>query len=148
VLQWQVKASDAAGNQAQLTSTLEVAGFASLAVNLEHNGRPVGVGEQVAMQLKVTNRGTGAAAGVQASFDIPPHLEFVNADGPAEFHQDGQKVHFAALDEIAANGEETYKIVLTAREPGNTAVTAQLMTSDGSQPLHYTEPVIVEGDGT
>jgi hypothetical protein len=147
VLQWLVQASDASGNQARLTQTLEVAGFASLAVDLEHNGRPVGIGEQVALQLTVKNRGTSSAAGVEATFDIPPHLEFTNAEGPVEFHQDGNKVQFAALDQLEANGEETYKIVLTAREAGSTVVTAQLSTSDGAQPLSHTEQVTIEGDG-
>jgi hypothetical protein len=147
VMQWQVQAWDQTGNRAQLTNTLEVAGFASLAVDFEHNGRPVGIGEQVALQLKVKNRGTSAAAGVAATFEIPPHLEFNSADGPVEFQQDGQKVHFAALDELAADGEQTYQIVLTAREAGTTAVMAQLETADGSQPLQQSEQVIVEGDG-
>lgn len=142
-----VQASDAAGNRAELRSHLEVAGFASLSLDLSHNGRPVGVGEQVALQLKVKNRGTGTAEGVEAAFEIPEHLEFVNADGPAEFRQEGRTVRFAALEEIPANGEKTYNIVLTAREPGSTAVTAQLMTADGAQPLQHTEQVIVEGDG-
>lgn len=141
-----VRASDKAGNRAQLTSQLEVAGFASLALDLNHNGRPVGVGEQVALQLKVKNRGTGAAEHVEARFEIPPHLEFVNADGPVDFRKDGDKVLFAALDELPANKEETFKIILTAVEPGNTAVTAQLTTADGAQPLQHTEQVIVEGD--
>ncbi|MFO1095548.1 MAG: hypothetical protein U0992_19935 [Planctomycetaceae bacterium] len=141
-----VKASDASGNRAQLASHLEVAGFASLSLDLNHDGRPVGVGEQVALQLKVKNRGTGAAEGVEAAFEIPEQMEFVNADGPAEFRQEGRTVRFAALEELPANGEKTYKIVLTAREPGNTAVTAQLTTADG-QPLQHTEQVIVEGDG-
>jgi uncharacterized repeat protein (TIGR01451 family) len=148
VLSWQLKAWDAAGNQAQLTSSLEVAGFASLAVDLEHDGRPVGIGEQVALQFTVKNRGTGAAQGVAVTFDIPPHLEFISAEGPVDFQPDGQKVQFAALDEIQAKGEETYKIVLTAREAGSTAVTAELSTADGAQPLQNSERVIVEGDGT
>lgn len=147
VMQWQVQAWDATGNRARLTSTLEVAGFASLAVALEHNGRPVGIGEQVALQLTVKNRGTGAASGVAAMFEIPPHLEFISADGPVDYQQDGQKVQFAALDELAADGEQTFKIVLTAREAGTTAVTAQLESAGGSQPLQYSEQVVVEGDG-
>ena len=146
LLEGTVTAMDASGNQAQLKSALEVAGFASLKVDLDHAGRPVGVGESVAMQLTIRNRGTGAAERVEALFDIPEHLEFVNAEGPVQYEQQGRTVRFAAIDELPANGEQTFKIVLTAAAPGNTPVMAQLSTADLEQPLQETESVIVEGD--
>jgi hypothetical protein len=138
---------DAAGNKAQLAAKLDVIGFASLTVDLEHDGRPVGVGEQVALRLTVKNRGTSAAEDVRAEFDIPQHLQFVNAEGPVGFELEGGKVTFAAIESLAADEEQTFDIRLTAAAPGTTPVTAQLFTSDGADPLKHTERVIVEGDG-
>lgn len=146
---WQgtVRAADAAGNRAELTSKLEVAGFASLTVDLEHDGRPVGIGEQVALRLTVRNRGTSAAEAVQAQFEIPEHLEFVNARGPVEFEQEGRTIRFAALEQLPAEGEQSFDIVLTAAAAGTMRVSAQLSTSDLETPLRYDEAVVVEPDG-
>jgi uncharacterized repeat protein (TIGR01451 family) len=142
-----VRASDASGNKAEVTTPLEVAGFPSLAFDVQHDGRPVTVGERVALRLVVKNRGTGAAEDVQAQFEIPENMQFVNAEGPVEFEQDGRFVRFAALDTIEAKGEESFDIILTAAEPGTTRVSAQLTTPGLEEPLRHDEAVIVESDG-
>lgn len=142
-----VRAADAAGNKASVTTPLEVAGFPSLAFDLEHAGRPVAVGERVALRLVVRNRGTGAAEDVQALFEIPDNLTFVNAEGPVSFEQEGRFVRFASLDAIEAEGEESFDIVLTAAGPGTTRVSAQLLTPEMSEPLRHDEAVVVETDG-
>jgi uncharacterized repeat protein (TIGR01451 family) len=142
-----VRATDASGNKAEVTTPLEVAGFPSLAFDVQHDGRPVAVGERVALRLVVKNRGTGAAEDVQAQFEIPENMQFVNAEGPVEFEQDGRFVRFAALDTIEAKGEESFDIILTAAEPGTSRVSAQLMTPGLAEPLRHDEAVIVESDG-
>jgi hypothetical protein len=110
---------------------------------------PVAIGDPVAMQLTVKNRGTGAAEHVEAQFAIPDHLTFVNAEGPVEFELDptGRTLRFAAIDELDANEEQTFKIMLTAAAAGNNSVTAQLSTSDMAGPLQHAEAVFVEADG-
>ena len=142
-----VRATDAAGNKASVTTPLEVAGFPSLAFDLEHAGRPVAVGERVALRLVVRNRGTGAAEDVQALFEIPDNLTFVNAEGPVSFEQEGRFVRFASLSSIEAEGEESFDIVLTAAGPGTTRVSAQLLTPGLTEPLRHDEAVVVETDG-
>lgn len=141
-----MRAGDAAGNKAVLASKLEVAGVSSLAVDFSHDGRPVAVGEKVALKMTVTNRGTAPAQGVQALFEIPENMEFVTADGPVDYEQEGRVVRFAAVDEIKASGRQTFDIVLTAAESGTQRVTAQLMAPNLSEPLRNDEAVVVEGD--
>ncbi len=142
-----VRATDATGNKASVTAPLEVAGFPSLAFDVEHAGRPVSVGERVALRLVVKNRGTGAAEDVQALFEIPDNLTFVNAEGPVSFEIEGRFVRFAALDAIEADGEESFDIILTAADSGTTRVSAQLLTPDLAEPLRHDEAVVVQADG-
>jgi uncharacterized repeat protein (TIGR01451 family) len=143
-----VRASDAGGNKAALASRLEVAGFSALAVDFEHAGSPgpVSVGEQVSFRLTVKNRGTAPAEGVQALFEIPEHLEFVHADGPVAYTQEGQVIRFSALDEIAAKDQTSFNIVLTAAEAGTKRVTAELTTPTLAEPLRNDQAVVVEAD--
>jgi uncharacterized repeat protein (TIGR01451 family) len=143
-----VRASDAGGNKAALASRLDVAGFSALAVDFEHAGNPgpVSVGEQVSFRLTVKNRGTAPAEGVQALFEIPDHLQFVHADGPVAYTQEGQVIRFSALDEIAAKDETSFNIVLTAAEAGTKRVTAELTTPNLAEPLRNDQAVVVEAD--
>jgi uncharacterized repeat protein (TIGR01451 family) len=143
-----VRASDAGGNKAALASRLDVAGFSALAVDFEHAGSPgpVSVGEQVSFRLTVKNRGTAPAEGVQALFEIPEHLEFVHADGPVAYTQEGQVIRFSTLDEIAAKDETSFNIVLTAAEAGAKRVTAELTTPTLAEPLRNDQAVVVEAD--
>jgi uncharacterized repeat protein (TIGR01451 family) len=143
-----VRASDGGGNKAALASRLEVAGFSALAVDFEHAGSPgpVSVGEQVSFRLTVKNRGTAPAEGVQALFEIPDHLQFVHADGPVAYTQEGHVIRFSALDEIAAKDETSFNIVLTAAEAGTKRVTAELTTQALDEPLRNDQAVVVEAD--
>mgnify|MGYP002623015134 FL=1 len=145
-LQSVVRASDADGNGAELRSKLEVAGFESLALDLEHDGRPVLVGEQVALRMTVKNRGTGPAHEVRTAFEIPDNLEFVEARGPVEYRHQGRTIEFAAINELAADEEQSFDIVLTAARTGPTRVTAQLETPKLGAPLRHDEAVIIQAD--
>ena len=141
-----VRAGDADGNGAELRSRLEVAGFESLALDLEHDGRPVAVGEQVSLRMTVRNRGTGPAHDVRTAFRIPENLEFVEARGPVEYRQQGQTIEFATINELAADEVQSFDIVLTAAQTGPTQVTAQLETPKLGAPLRHDASVVVQSD--
>jgi uncharacterized repeat protein (TIGR01451 family) len=106
----------------------------------------VAVGEQVALRLTVRNQGTAPAQNVQAVFEVPPQMEFVNADGPVSFQQEGRLIRFQSLDELPIDGEQSFDIVLTAAAPGNTKVSAELRTADHVEPLRHDEPVFILQD--
>lgn len=141
-----IVARDRAGHEARLSSDLQVAGFSTLEVNWEHESGPVAVGEQVALRMTVRNEGTAPAENVQAVFEVPAQMEFVNADGPVPFQREGRLIRFNDLDELAIDGEQSFDIVLTAAAPGNTKVSAQLRTADHEEPLRHDEPVYILQD--
>lgn len=141
-----ITARDRSGNEATVTSDLQVAGFSTIEVDWEHEGGPVAVGEQVALRLTVRNQGTAPAENVQAVFEVPPQMEFVNADGPVSFQQEGRLIRFDNIDELPIDGEQTFDIVLTAAAPGSTRVSAQLRTADHVEPLRHDEPVFILQD--
>ncbi len=132
--------SDASGNRANVATHVDVAGYSNLVVDVVPDG-PVAVGEQVSMRLSVRNRGTAAASNVQTVFEVPPHLKFVNANGPVQHQAAGNVVHFAALDVLPPGGEQEFDIILTAAQEGDARVKVDLYSDD-----HKTQPLHEEGE--
>lgn len=141
-----IVARDRAGNEAHVTSDLQVAGFSTLEVDWEHDAKPLAVGEQVAMRLTIRNEGTAPARNLQAVFEVPPQMEFVNAQGPVPYVEEGRLIRFEDLGELAIDGEQSFDIVLTAAAPGNTKVSAQLRSADQTEPLRHDEPLFILQD--
>lgn len=144
-----VKVWDAAGNRAEATSQLQVAGFSSLKIDVAQTtqgGGEVAVGEQVALRMTVVNRGSAPASEIVTEFDIPPELEFVAAR-PNRFTLDaqGRKVRFEAIPSLEVNGEHVIDIVCVARSPGLPRVAASLWSKD-QQPIRQEEAVVVFRD--
>jgi len=135
-----LQVADAGGNKANVATHVDVAGYSNLVVDVVPDG-PVAVGEQVSMRLSVRNRGTAAASNVQTVFEVPPHLKFVNANGPVQHQAAGNVVHFAALDVIAPGGQQEFDIILTAAQEGDARVKVDLYSDD-----HKTEPLHEEGE--
>ena len=132
-LQTYVSVTDAAGNKAQASSQLEAAGVSALAVDVldtSHDGRPIPVGEQVSLRLKVRNRGTAEANKVQVVFELPEELEFVTASGPVDFEHDGQSVRFAVVNRLGIDQESEFDVVLSAPREGTTRVKAKLSSAE------------------
>jgi uncharacterized repeat protein (TIGR01451 family) len=141
----QVQAWDAVGNRANVQTQLQVAGFASLKVDvsqLTRNGGAVAVGEQVSLRMVVRNRGTTAASDVVTEFEIPPELEFVAAKPEGSYTLEGNKVRFNAIPTLDISGEAVIDIVCTARQPGQPTIAASIWSQE-LNPVREEESVVV-----
>ncbi|MCA9076420.1 MAG: DUF11 domain-containing protein [Planctomycetaceae bacterium] len=140
-----VKAFDQSRDMAEATSQLIVAGFSSLSINVSHAGRPVTIGEEVALRLTIRNRGTAAASQVRAVVQIPPEMKFVDAKGPVRHRElPGNQIEFEALNTLDVNGEEEFDIVLEAARQGRDArVKVELTSAELTSPLNKDEQVVI-----
>ncbi|MEZ6065261.1 MAG: hypothetical protein R3B90_06045 [Planctomycetaceae bacterium] len=140
----QIQAWDAAGNRATVNSQLEIAGFASLKVDvsqLTRGGGEVAVGEQVSLRMIVRNRGSAAANEVVTQFEIPPELEFVAAK-PETYTLEGRIIRFESIPNLAVDGEQVIDIVCTARQPGTPRIAASVGSRE-QNPIRQEEAVVV-----
>lgn len=140
-----VKAFDQRQDVAEATSQLMVAGFSSLTINVSHAGRPVTVGEEVALRLTIRNRGTAAANDVKAVVQIPPEMRFVDAKGPVKHRElPNNEIEFQALNTLEVNGEQQFDIVLSAAHQGRDArVNVKLTAAELTTPLNKDEQVVI-----
>ncbi|MBX3443854.1 MAG: DUF11 domain-containing protein [Planctomyces sp.] len=116
-LEGRVLAADSAGNRAEVATSLEVAGFSALNIDVSHDGRPIPVGDQVSLRFSVKNRGTAAAEEVQAVFELPDEVRFVNAEGPTAFERVGNLIQFDAIRSVPAGQELQFDVVFQAEKP-------------------------------
>ncbi len=140
-----VKAFDSRQDTAEATSQLIVAGFSSLTIDVAHAGRPVPVGEEVALRLTIRNRGTAPANDVRALVEIPAEMKFVDAKGPVRHRMLGnQQIEFEALNTLEVDAEEQFDIVLSAAQQGKDArVKVQLTAAELTTPLQEDEQVVI-----
>jgi uncharacterized repeat protein (TIGR01451 family) len=139
-----VQVWDAAGNKAEATSQLQVAGFSSLKVDVaqtSQQGGEVAVGEQVALRMTMANRGSAAASDVVAEFEIPPELEFVAAR-PEHYTLEDRKVRFEAVPQMDVNAQQVIDIVCVARQPGRPRIAASIWSKE-QNPIRQEEAVVV-----
>lgn len=135
---------DAAGNKAEASSQLLVAGFSSLKTEFAQTtqgGGEVAVGEQVALRMTVANRGSAAASDVVTEFEIPPELEFVAAK-PAQFELQDRKIRFAPIPHMDINGQQVIEIVCVARQPGTPRIAASIWSKEQTA-IRQEEAVVV-----
>lgn len=138
-----IEAVDSVGHRAELPTQLEVEGFTALTLDFQGDGRAVAVGEQVSMRVTVGNKGTAPAKNVQAVFEIPSQMAFVDAKGPGAFQREGNLITFSELDELDANSTQTYDIVLTAAQTGTPTVSVELASAERPQPVRQEEIVTI-----
>jgi len=139
---------DGHGKQSELATKMDVRGFSDLKVDVARDLAPVAVGEQLSFRMTVRNSGNASANTVQTAFEIPSQFQFVSAKGPVAHRYDVQQnvVTFAALDEIPANVDQSYDIILTASEVCQAEVKVHLKSSEESQ--QFAKQVTVVGKDT
>lgn len=142
-------ASDNAGNMAEVATALNVKGFADLDVDMQQYPRqPVAAGEQVSIRMVVKNEGSALASNVQAAFELPSEVAFVNARSDVQHNRVGSTVTFA-LGNLPVGEEQTLDIVLVSSEkaPEGTVKVKTLLMSDESQtPLQAEEELRIFRD--
>ncbi len=138
-----VVATDDRGDRAELSSLTKVIGFSSLKVDVSHAGRPVAVGEEVAMRLTVRNGGTAAARQVGTWVEIPRQLRFQSAQGPVRFRERAGGIEFEPIDQLATETEQSFDIVLTAAEAGDARVRVHLASAELQEPISEEESIVI-----
>jgi uncharacterized repeat protein (TIGR01451 family) len=142
-------AADDAGNMAEVATALDVKGFADLDVDVQQYPRqPVAAGEQVSIRMVVKNEGSAAANNVQAAFELPSDVAFVNARSDVQHNRVGNTVTFA-LGNLPVGEEQMLDIVLVSSEKaqeGTVKVKTLLMSDESQAPLQAEEELRIFRD--
>ncbi len=122
--------------KAEKTIATKVEGLSALLMEVVDTDDPVEVGADTTYEIRITNTGSKDDTDVKLACLIPPQFKLKAAIGPVKYDIVGNEVVFQSLPKLAARGDVTYKITLTAAVKGDARFKATL-TSGG-----LTEPVV------
>ena len=103
----------------------QIESAANLALEVKDPGGPVPVGEETAYEIRVRNRGTKDAEGVEVICYFSRGIEPIGADGGANRIGPGQVV-FMPITTLAPGAETVLKIRARAETPGNHIFRAEM----------------------
>jgi uncharacterized repeat protein (TIGR01451 family) len=116
----------AAGDLACEGQTItKVEALADLVLEVSDPRGPVGIGQDVTYQVKVSNRGTKSASGVDVVAFFSQGVEAVAVEGGDHKVSPGQ-VEFNSIPTIDAGGEVTFSITARADMAGNHVFRAEV----------------------
>jgi len=110
---------------ASAVAITQVESVANLALDVKDPGGPVPVGEEATYEIRVRNRGTKDAEGVEVIAYFSRGIEPTGAEGVANRLGQGQVV-FTPISTLAPGAEITLKIHARADVPGNHVFRAEM----------------------
>lgn len=117
------------------------------ALVLENSGAlsPLEVGKRAIITVRVKNRGTLSARGVQLTLFLPAELRGIRGSGPVEGRLETQQVVFPALEEVSPGATATYQIEVEGVSSGSARVRAEVRALHLPQPLKEEQALSVIG---
>ena len=106
------------GISAKASAVTQVVTTASLALTVDDPIGPVSVDGEAAYQIRVQNRGTASADGVEVVVYFANHVEPISAEGGRYRLNSGQVV-FESLAALAPGQDAAFRIKARADKPGN-----------------------------
>jgi uncharacterized repeat protein (TIGR01451 family) len=110
---------------ASAVAVTQVESVANLVLDVKDPGGPVAVGEEAVYEIRVRNRGTKDAEGVEVIGYFSRGIEPISAEGGAARIAPGEVV-FSPIPSLAAGAEVVLKITARAEAPGNHIFRAEM----------------------
>ncbi len=107
---------------------------------------PIEVGSDTTYEIKVVNRGTRTATGVQIFAAFPESLRAVQGGGPSELRIEGQNALFAPLDRLPPNQEAVFRVKAKALGSGDKVIKVQMISDDVNIPVTKEESTRIYTD--
>jgi len=142
-----VSGAKPAGDPIEAKAEATVALIGSPALVLEHTAPqgPIEVGKRTSLTVRVKNRGTVSARGVQVNVFIPPEFKAIRGSGPNEGRLETDQVVYPALEEVSPGATATFTVELEATASGSARVRAEVRALHLANPLKEEQAVSVVG---
>ena len=104
------------------------------------NQDPVRIGSNTTYTIAVKNQGHAPATNVTLTANLPPELQFVEADGATKVNADGQKLTFDPIAELPPGEVATWIVEAKASKAGDVRFHLEMNSDYLSQPVPEVEP--------
>jgi uncharacterized repeat protein (TIGR01451 family) len=127
--------------------TTQVMALADLVLEVSDAPGPVAVGDETIYDLRIRNRGTSSADGVEIVAFFSEGLEPISAEGARHEIASGT-VTFKTIASLAAGAEATYKIKARAERAGNHRIRVELQCESLGAKLTQEDTTLFYGEDT
>lgn len=124
----EVKADAGVSETAETITRVE--GVASVALDVVDADDPVEVAGETSYEIRLVNRGSQPARGVQAAAKLPAELEAVEATGPTSARIQDRQIVFEPLDELAPGATQVYQVRVRCLRAGQVTFRAYFRDAD------------------
>ena len=134
------------GVRARFEHVVRVESVPELEFSVQDTADPIELGSDTTYEIKIVNRGTRTATGVQIAASFPQALKPIQGGGPSDVRIEGQLVLFAPLQRIAPGAEAVFRVKAKAITQGDNIIRVQISSDDKTTPVTKEESTRVYSD--
>ena len=134
------------GVRAQFEHVVRVESVPELEFSVKDTADPIELGADTMYEIKVVNRGTRTATGVQIAASFPQALKPIQGGGPSDVRIEGQIVLFSPLQRLAPGAEAVFRVKAKAIAEGDNVIRVQISSDDKTTPVTKEESTRVYSD--
>jgi uncharacterized repeat protein (TIGR01451 family) len=123
------------GLQVQAEAAVEILGLPAFRLEVDDVEDPVEVGGRTSYRIVVTNQGSLPGNQVEIAAVLPPQMKLVNATGPSQYRQEGQRLIFAAVDSLPPGQQLNYNVTVEALQVGDVRFRTELRSATLKDPV-------------
>jgi uncharacterized repeat protein (TIGR01451 family) len=134
------------GVRARFEHVVRVQSVPELEFSVQDTADPIELGSDTTYEIKVVNRGTRTATGVQIAALFPQALKPIQGGGPSDVRIEGQTALFSPLQLLAPGAEAVFRVKAKAIAPGDNVIRVQISSDDKTTPVTKEESTRVYSD--
>ena len=134
------------GVRARFEHVVRVESVPELEFSVKDTADPIELGADTMYEIKVVNRGTRTATGVQIAASFPQALKPIQGGGPSDVRIEGQIVLFSPLQRLAPGAEAVFRVKAKAIAEGDNVIRVQISSDDKTTPVTKEESTRVYSD--
>ncbi|MCS5629545.1 MAG: DUF11 domain-containing protein [Pirellulaceae bacterium] len=123
------------GVRARFEHVVRVESVPELEFSVKDTADPIELGSDTMYEIKVVNRGTRTATGVQIAASFPQALKPIQGGGPSDVRIEGQIVLFSPLQRLAPGAEAVFRVKAKAIAQGDNVIRVQISSDDKTTPV-------------
>ena len=120
---------------AEASLPISIDGIPAITFDIVGDSNLVEVGKEVQYEIRVANRGTKAAENVRVRVTLAEGMSFIKAEGGRYQAAQGGIIQFETIPQLAARGENVYKLSIRCMLEGDHRLNVQIISDDLRSPI-------------
>jgi uncharacterized repeat protein (TIGR01451 family) len=124
----------------------KVEGVSALLTEVVDTEDPIEVGAGTAYEIRITNTGSKTENDIRLSCTVPEKMQFVSAQGPCRFGQEGNNIVFEPLAKLTPRADAIFRVQVKAVQSGVVRFKIQVTSASIPEPIVRMESTTIYSD--